>query len=560
MSNEQSHENKSPQPEIATEEEENTEVNGAQSLFKALIDAGFDTCFANPGTSEMQLVYEIGNTKGVRAVLCLQENTVTGAADGYARMAGKPAFTLLHVGSGFANGVANIHNAGRANTPMVNVVGANATYHQPNFAEHEFIDGNIVDVARVVSHWAHQAKSASDLGVLAALAARYSRIGSGKICTVVAPTNCHWDPAVAPPMPASPMETPKVSPETIQDMVGLLSNGKKTAILLGSHTLYGEGLEIAGRISAKTGATLLGETFAPRIARGEGSIPVELVPYLPEQAIPYLQKFEQLILVGALLPVTTFAYKGKPVIKVPATCQVTTLATVDHALLPALEDLAKAVGASSKTIARRVRSAVVQPTGDLTADAISKSICALLPENAILLDEGGTNGIQICEETQGARAHDLLKAVNGGAIGNGLPLALGAAVACPDRKTVVLQGDGCGMYTEQALWSMAREKVDVTVILLKNDAYGILEIELARVREGDANSKMDALMHLDNPSLDWLKIAEGHGVSATRATTAEEFHQQLGAAMNSHGPHLIEAQIVQNLEPMIDAVHKSRVL
>ena len=243
-------------------------MNGAQSLFKSLVDAGITTCFANPGTSEMQLVYEIGRTEAVRAVLCLEENVVTGAADGYARMAGKPAFTLLHVGSGFANGIANLHNAGRANTTMVNVVGANATYHQPNFAEHEFINGKIVDLARVVSHWAHEAKSASDLGVPGAMAARYARIGAGKICTVIAPTNCHWDPAVAPPVPAGPMETPKVSPQTIQEVVALLANGQKTGLLLGSHALYGDGLELAGRIAAKTGADLLGETTPSRLARG----------------------------------------------------------------------------------------------------------------------------------------------------------------------------------------------------------------------------------------------------------------------------------------------------
>ena len=216
-------------------------MNGAQALFKALTDAGLDTCFANPGTSEMQLVYEIGTTENVRAVLCLQENVVTGAADGYGRMAGKPAFTLLHVGSGFANGLANLHNAGRANTTMVNVVGANATYHQPNFAEHEMINGKIIDLARVVSHWAHEAKSANDLAVLGALAARYCRIGAGKICTVVAPTNCHWDPAVAPPVPAPPLETPKVPPQTVQEVVALLTNGKKTGIVLGSHTRHDRG-------------------------------------------------------------------------------------------------------------------------------------------------------------------------------------------------------------------------------------------------------------------------------------------------------------------------------
>ena len=533
-------------------------MNGAQALFKALTDAGLDTCFANPGTSEMQLVYEIGNTEGVRAVLCLEENVVTGAADGYGRMAGKPAFTLLHVGSGLANGMANLHNAGRGNTPIVNVVGANATYHQPNFAEHEFINGNITDIARVVSHWAHQAKSASDLAVLGAMAARYSRIGAGKICTVVAPTNCHWDPAVAPPVPALPLETPKVSPQTIQEVVTLLTNGKKTGILLGSHALYGDGLELAGRIAEKTGANLLGETIPARLARGEGRVPVELIWYLPEQAVPQLQKYEQLILVGALFPVTTFAYKGKPVIKVPATCLVTTLATVDHDILAALADLAKAVSAPPQPAARRKRSTGAPPKGALTDVAIGQSLGQLMPENAILVNDSVTTEPALYEGTEGARAHDYLYAGCGGAIGGGLPVALGAAVACPDRKTVVLEGDGSGMYTPQSLWSMAREKADITVVVLKNDSYAILNIELARAREGEPNSKMLSLLEIGNPSLDWVKLAEAQGVPATRATTAEEFHQQFEAAMSSQGPHLIEAQIVQDIKPMIDKIHNER--
>jgi len=534
-------------------------MNGAQALFKALTDAGLDTCFANPGTSEMQLVYEIGLTKGVRPVLCLEENVVTGAADGYGRMAGKPAFTLLHVGSGFANGIANIHNAGRANTPIVNVVGANATYHQPNYPEHELINGKIVDLARVVSHWAHEAKSASDLAVLGALAARYSRIGSGKICTVIAPTNCHWDPAVAPPVPAPPMETPKVSPQTIQEVVTLLSNGKKTALLLGSHALYGDGLELAGRIAAKTGANLLAETTASRFARGEGRVPAEKIPYLPEQAIPFLQKYEQLILIGALFPVATFAYKGKPLIKVPASCQVTAMATVEHDIWSALGDLAKAVGAPSQPAARCVRSERAPPAGVLTDATIGQSIGLLLPENTILVSDSATTEGSLYLGTEGARAHDYLFADCGGAIGAGLPVGLGAAVACPDRKTVVLEGDGSGMYTPQTLWTLAREKADVTVVVLKNDSYGILNIELARVREGEPNEKMLSMLHLGNPSLDWVKLAEAQGVPATRATTAEEFHRQFAAAMSTKGPKLIEAKIVQNLQPAIDAVHKARV-
>jgi len=534
-------------------------MNGAQALFKALTDAGLDTCFANPGTSEMQLVYEMGRTQDTRAILCLEENVVTGAADGYARMAGKPAFTLLHVGSGFANGIANLHNAGRANTPIVNVVGANATYHQPNFAEHELINGNIVDLARVVSHWAHQAKSASDLAVLGALAARYSRIGAGKVCTVIAPTNCHWDPAVAPPVPSAPMETPKVSPQTIQEVVSLLTNGKKTAILLGSHALHSDGLELAGRIAAKTGADLLAETTPSRLARGEGRVTVEKVPYLPEQAVPFFQKYAQLVLVGALFPVTTFAYKGKPVIKVPPDCQVTALATADHDILSALGDLANAVGAPAQPVARRVRSEGAPPTGVLTDDTVGQSIGLLLPENAILVTDSPTTEAALYRWTEGARAHDYLFGACGGAIGGGMPVGLGAAVACPDRKTVVFEGDGSGMYTPQSLWTMAREKAEITVVAVKNENYGILNIELARVREGDPNQKMLSMMHLDNPSLDWVKLAEAQGVPATRATTADEFHQQFAAAMNTKGPHLIEAQIVQNLQPAIDAVHKTRV-
>jgi len=532
-------------------------MNGAQALFKALVEAGLDTCFANPGTSEMQLVYEMGLTKNVRPILCLQENTVTGAADGYARMAGKPAFTLLHVGSGFANGIANLHNAGRANTTMVNIVGANATYHQPNFPEHELINGKIVDLARAVSHWAQEAKSASDLAVLGALAARYSRIGSGKICTVVAPTNCHWDPAVAPPVPAEPMSTPKTSPETIQEVTALLTNGKKTAIVLGSHTLYGDGLELAGRIAAKTGADLLGETFPSRHARGEGCVPVRLIPYILEIALKFLEPYEQIILVGALFPVATFAYKDKPVVKVPKGCEVSTLATVDHDMVSALSDLANAVGAPPKPAARQSRSKSSPPGGGLTAETIGQSICMLLPENAILVDEAATMGSTIFEHTQGARSHDYLYGVCGGAIGGGLPLALGAAVACPNRKTVALQADGSAMYTIQALWSMAREQADVTVVLLKNDAYAILNIELARVREGDVNEKMLSMMELNNPTLDWVKIAEGHGVPASRSTTAEAFHKQFEAALGSKGPRLIEAQVVQSIQPYIDLVRRS---
>lgn len=309
-------------------------MNGAQALFKALTDAGVTTCFANPGTSEMQLVYEIGLTANVRPILCLQEDVVTGAADGYARMKGSPAVTLLHVGSGFANGIAMLHNAGRANTPVINVVGANASYHQPNYPEHELINGRVIDLARVVSHWTREARSASDLGELGVEATVLAK--TGKICTIVAPTNFHWEDATPPPIPPAASHRPMASPDAIGHAAKMLVNGKKTGLVLGNLALRGDPLEIAGRIAAKTNAALLSETFPSfSLARGEGRPIVEIIPYFLEAG--FLKDFEQLIFVGALYPVATFAYRNKPAFKHAPQCALFTMASADQDLLAALQ-------------------------------------------------------------------------------------------------------------------------------------------------------------------------------------------------------------------------------
>ena len=534
-------------------------MNGAQSLFKALVDAGVTTCFANPGTSEMQLVYEIGMTDTVRPILCLQEDVVTGAADGYARMTGAPAFTLLHVGSGFANGVAMLHNAGRANTPVVNVVGANASYHQPNYPEHELIGGRVTDLARTVSHWVKEARSASNLGELGAEAAALAK--TGKICTVIAPTNWHWEEADPPPaVPPSPGR-PKAAPEAIAHAAALLNNGKKTGIVLGNLALQGEALDLAARIAARTGAVLLSETFPSyHLERGEGRPPVETIPYEFEVCRMFLQGYEQLVFVGALFPVATFAYRNKPTLKSPPGCALHAMASAEQDLTAALAALAEATGATATAAPRQPRANVAAPKGALNARAIGQTLCMLMPENAILVDEGATNGPAIFEATKGARAHDYLNPDNGGAIGGGLPMALGAAIACPDRKVVHLQADGCGMYTVQALWTMTREKTDVVVVLIKNDAYAILGLEMARVRENELNAKMKSMLELGDPTLDWVKIANGHGVAATRATTAEEFHRRFEAALGAKGPHLIECQIVTPKEwgALMEYVRRNR--
>jgi acetolactate synthase-1/2/3 large subunit len=534
-------------------------MNGAQSLFKALVDAGITTCFANPGTSEMQLVYEIGMTDKVRPVLCLQEDVVTGAADGYARMTGSPAFTLLHVGSGFANGIAMLHNAGRANTPIVNVVGANASCHQPNYPEHELINGRITDLARAVSHWAQEARSASNLGELGAEAAALAK--TGKICTVVAPTNWHWEEANPPPQVAASPGPPKTAAEAIARAAALLKNGKKTGLVLGNLALHGDALDIAARIAATTGAVLLSETFPSyHLARGENRPPVETIPYEFEVCVQFLASFQQLIFVGALFPVATFAYRNKPTFKSPPGCELYTMASAEQDLPAALTALAEATGATNTPAPRQPRASCTAPSGELDARAIGQTLCMLMPENAILVDEGATNGPAIVEATKGARAHDYLNPVNGGAIGGGLPMALGAAIACPDRKVVHLQADGSGMYTIQALWTMAREKTDIVIVLLKNDAYAILGLEMERVRENELNARMKSMLDLGDPALDWVKIANGHGVPATRAETAEEFHRQFAAALDAKGPHLIECQVVTPKEwrALEDYVHNNR--
>ena len=534
-------------------------MNGAQSLFKALVDAGITTCFANPGTSEMQLVNEIGMNDKVRAVLCLQENVVTGAADGYGRMTGSPAFTLLHVASGFANGIAMLHNAGRAGTPLVNVVGANASYHQPNYPEHELINGRVTDLTRAVSHWSEEARSASELGELGARAAALAK--TGKVCTIVAPTNRHWEDANPPPVMPAPTGFPRVADAAVSTAAAMLKSGKKTGLVLGNRALSGNALETAAQIAAATGATLLSETFASRyLARGSGRPVIASIPYEYEMCVQFLASYEQLVFVGAAFPVATFAYRNKPVFKSPADCALFTMVTMNEDMDDALAQLARATGAGKVEPKRYARAAGIAPAGELTAASIGQSLAQLMPENAILVDEAATNGVAIVEATNQAAPHDYLNPVNGGAIGGGLPMALGAAIACPDRKVVHLQADGSGMYAVQALWSMAREEADVVIVLLKNDAYSILDLELARVRDGEANARMNALTSLANPTLDWISIATGLGVPASRAVSAEDFHARFKAAMAARGPHLIECQvpITKEWRALEDYVHAHR--
>ncbi len=518
-------------------------MNGADKLLETLVASGVEVCFSNPGTSEMQLVSAIGKTDGMRAILCLFEGVVSGAADGYGRMAGKPAITLLHVGSGFSNSMANLHNARRAHVPLINIVGDHATYHLKYDAP---LTSDVPAHADICSAWVRSSESASDLAASGAEAVAASMTGAGRIATLIAPANHAWEEASdsAPPLPLP--ERDRVTHDAVSKAAEMLGNGKATALLLGGAALHEDSTGLAGRIARATGCRVLSETFVARMQRGRGRFAVERLRYFAEQVSEQLAGLEQIVLVGGDAPVSFFAYPGQPSWLVPEGCEVFQLASVDQDIHAALGALAEELGAHEPAETVSAASELPPPEGLLTPVCIGQSMTLLMPENAIVSDEAATCGLGIFPVTEGAPPHDWLM-LTGGAIGQGLPLSLGASVACPDRKVIALQADGSAMYTVQALWTMARENTDVTVVIMNNKSYAILNIELARVGAGEPTPKTLSMFDLSRPDIDWVSMSEGMGVPATRAATAEEFHEQFAAAMSSKGPRLIEAMVVQQM-------------
>jgi len=512
-------------------------MNGAESLVSTLVACGVDVCFTNPGTSEMHFVAALDKVEGMRAILGLFEGAVTGMADGYGRMKEKPAATLLHLGPGLANGLANLHNARRASTPIVNIVGDHATYHAQYDAP---LASDIAGFARPVSAWVHTSMSPRTIAADGARAVQAARAAPGQIATLILPADTAWLEAdrAAGPLPVA--EPAPVSDKAIDEAARLLKNGRKTAILMRGNALKPAGIEAAGRIRAKSGARLMCDTFAPKLSRGAGRVAVERIPYFAEQIVEFLSNVEQLILVGAKPPVSFFAYPGKPSWCVPEGCRILYLSHPHEDGLGALEALAETIHAPREAADMVVLARPELPSGKLNAYSAGQAIGHYLPENAIIADEAATAGIGAAVYTAAAAPHDHL-ALTGGAIGMGVPLATGAAVACPDRKVVCLQGDGGAMYTLQALWTQAREKLDVVTVIFANRAYAILNIELMRVGAENPGPKALSLFDLRNPELNWMQLAAGMGVEASRAATAEEFSAQFASAMKGRGPRLIEA-------------------
>jgi acetolactate synthase-1/2/3 large subunit len=527
-------------------------VNGAQALIRTLADSGVAVCFSNPGTSEMHFVAGLDAVPRLRAVLCLFEGVATGAADGYGRMTGQPAATLLHLGPGLANGLANLHNARRAGTPLVNVVGDHATYHQRFDAP---LESDIGALAGSVSRWVRRPARSADVAADAAEAVTAALGPPGGVATLILPADVSWSGG-AEPAPAGPRRPPSLVPgPVIEAAAEVLRGGRGVAagkgsggrgdaapdcvILLGAAALRRPGLEAASRLAAATGARLLGETFPARLERGAGLPGLERLAYLAEFAQSQLAGTRQLILAGARAPVSFFAYPGLPSSLVPGGCQVHTLAQPGEDVCAALASLAERVAPQARPRPQPAQRPAL-PDGELTAEKAAAVIGALLPEGAIVSDEANTSGLWLPAATAGAPPHDWLT-LTGGAIGQGLPVATGAAVACPDRSVLALDSDGSAMYTISALWTHAREQLDITTVIFSNHRYAILDLELQRVGAAAGGGTARSLLDLSRPDLDFAALARGMGVPAARAGSAAEFADELRRALAEPGPHLIEA-------------------
>jgi acetolactate synthase I/II/III large subunit len=520
-------------------------MNGAQALIRTLLDAGVRACFTNPGTSEMHFVAALDTAPQMRAVLALFEGVATGAADGYARMADRPAATLLHLGPGLGNGLANLHNARRGKVPIVNIVGDHATYHTQYDAQ---LQSDIETVARNVSSWVRTSTSTAGLARDAAEAVAAAIGPPGQVATLILPADVSWSDGGEPAAPVAPATPARAEDSVVQSVADVLRSGQRSALLLGGRALRQDALFAAARVAAATGTRLLGEVFPTRLQRGAGRPSIERIAYLPELASVQLAGLKHLVLVDAKAPVSFFAYPGKKSYLVPDGCELHELAAPANDVLGTLEALVDALGAGEARASVQGSARPARPTGQLDAEKVCQAVGAMLPEGAIVSDEAQTSGLTIAAATAGAPAHDWL-ALTGGAIGQGLPVAVGAAVACPDRPVLALEADGSAAYTIQSLWTMAREQLNVTVLLLNNRSYAILNMELARVGARNAGPKAKEQLDLSEPDIDFVAIAKGFGVPAQRVDTAEQLIAGLDAAISAPGPHLIEAVIPSVFSP-----------
>ncbi len=495
---------------------------------------GIEVCFDNPATTEMPLVLALDSVPGIRGILCLHENVATGAADGYGRMTGKPAMCLLHLGPGLANGLTNLHNARRAHTPVLNVVGEHATWHLPS---DPLLATHIEWVARTVSDYVKENLGATTTAMDLADAVEGAKQAGGRIATLTVPHDSQLGDAGSAIPSRRPAPRRSYSSGSVIQAAQALRTGR-CAILLGAEGLSEEGLTVAGRIAAATGADLLADSFFARMERG-GDLPwVTRIPYFPDQALELTARYDRVIVAGTRRPVAFFGYPDVPS-HVTTVEQTVLLSSPREDTLGALRALAGEVRAPDH-LDPVSGELPPMPEGPLDAQSVAAVIARLQPEGCIMMDEALTVGVHYFEASRHAPSFTHLM-LTGGAIGEGPGAATGAAVACPGRKVINFQSDGCGAYSVQAFWTQAREKLDVITIIGSNRSYNILNVELLRAGVTAPGPVARSMAGLDNPYLDWVKIGEGFGVPSVAVDTAEGLARELEKALAGKGPRLIEA-------------------
>jgi acetolactate synthase-1/2/3 large subunit len=513
-------------------------MNGAELVVKTAVGAGVKVCFANPGTTELPIVVALDKAPGIKAFLGLFEGVCTGAADGYGRMLDKPAMVLLHLGPGFANGIANLHNARRAKSPVLSVVGEHATWHRdadPPLAM------DIESLARTVSGWWRTSKSALDLPSDVAEAVTATRLG--QVATLIVPhdyqlAECDGYKVKELGSPFEPLE-----PSSIEAAASRLRTFHKVALMLGGRGLREPGLKAAARIRKRIGCDLLAPTLPGYMERGPGLPVVERLPYFPEQAVNMISRYEVVLFAGAPEPVTFFGYPGVKSRILADEQERIVLCTDKQNVVEALECLADALGGPSNVTLDDNRLTNPKrpeiPSGELTAEKACLTLAAMQPENAIIVDEAVTAGLSYFLLPTALPAHAVMT-VSGGSIGQGIPCATGAAIACPDRAVIDLQADGSALYTVQGLWTQAREALNVTTLICSNRSYRILQMELSRSGITTNGPNTRALTELTKPPIDWVRISQGFGVPGVTVSATEDLARELGKALAEPGPHLIE--------------------
>ncbi len=511
-------------------------MNGAESLVHTLVGHGLQVCFANPGTSEMHFVAALDRIPGLRCIPGLQENVVTGMADGYARVSREPAITLLHCGPGLANGLANIHNAKKARVPMLNIVGEQATYHakyDPPLAT------DTIALAKSSSHWVKRVRKSVEVGKAAAEAIRAARASAGQIAALILPSDASWNEGGKVATPLKPKSALKIDMRNARKAARILREKRNVLLLLGGSALMADSQKHAAAIQVKTGCRIMAESINSYHQRGQGRLPIERVPYPAQVAIDVLKDVEHIITICSRAPLGFFAYPGFPSHHYPPKATVTSLCSVEQDAVEALAALADELSAAPAEAQTAHRPTI--PKGKPSSAGLGVMLGAVIPEGAIIADESVSLGGELYTGSHAAAPHDWMM-VTGGAIGYGMPCATGAAVAGAGRRVINMQADGSAMYTVQSLWTQAREKLPVTTVILSNRKYQILIAEYGNVGANPGPTAMN-MLDLGNPDMDWVKIANGMGVEAAKTTTLEGCAELMLHSYRSPHPFLIELEI-----------------